>query len=116
MVCLLPGVMSACQSTNLKRRWLDLFSIIIIFQYVCNHSTSFVVFFFFLLSFNLRHFWHIQSFIANLETMPLNGRYAIATYLNNILHPLFQYCLFFIMVFLMGTRSTICRYLVIREI
>jgi hypothetical protein len=59
---------SSCQSTNLNRRWLDLFSNYHI-QCVCSHSTALIVIFL-LQCFILLHFWHIQNFI-NLDTMPL---------------------------------------------
>jgi hypothetical protein len=61
---------NACQSTNLKRRWLDLFCNHYHIQCVCNHSTSLVVIFVWLKSFILPHFWHIQDFIVNLDTTP----------------------------------------------
>jgi hypothetical protein len=60
---------STCQSTNLKRRRLDLFCNYS-YQCVCNHSTALVVIFA-LKSFILPHFWHIKHFIVNLDTMPL---------------------------------------------
>jgi hypothetical protein len=64
--------LSTCQFTNLKRRWLYLFCNYYHIQCVCNHSTALVVIFFLLQSFILPHFWHIQNFIVNLDTMPLS--------------------------------------------
>jgi hypothetical protein len=61
---------STCQSTNLERRWLDLFCNYYHIQRVCDHFTALVVIFL-LYSFILPHFWHIQNFIVNLNTMPL---------------------------------------------
>jgi hypothetical protein len=54
---------STCQSTNLRTRWLDLFCNYHI-QCVCNHCHFSV----------LPHFWHLQNFIVNLDTiMPLTN-------------------------------------------
>ena len=54
---------SMCQSTNLKRRWLDLFCNYYHIQCVCNHSTALVVIF----SCNLS-FCHI---FGTSKTLPL---------------------------------------------
>jgi hypothetical protein len=61
---------STCQSTNLKKRWLDLFCNYYQIQYVCNHSTALVVIFC-CCNLSFCHIWHIQNFIVNLDTMPL---------------------------------------------
>jgi hypothetical protein len=43
ILCYFKTEFSTCQSTNLKRKWLDLFCNYYHIQRVCNHSTALVV-------------------------------------------------------------------------
>jgi hypothetical protein len=65
---------STCHSTNLRRRWLDLFCNYYHIQCVCNHSTALVVIFLVVI-FHFATFWHIQNCIVNLDTMPLKKHF-----------------------------------------
>jgi hypothetical protein len=62
---------SMCPSINHKRRLLDLCYTYHHIQYVSNHSTSFVVIF--VVNFIFHHFWHIQKFTVNLDTMHMHS-------------------------------------------
>jgi hypothetical protein len=65
-----------CQSTNLKRRWLEFCNYYPI-QCVCNHSTALVVIF---------SFWHIQNFIVNLDILIVCCGSAVCKYLQKLCH------------------------------
>jgi hypothetical protein len=82
MLCPLSCVMnvSACQSDSFKKKYfVDLFYNYHHIQCVCNHSAE-LVNNFLGLSFILPHFWHIQNFIDNLDSMPLTMPHETAKY------------------------------------
>jgi hypothetical protein len=69
-------------------RWADLFYNYYHIQCAHNHDSAEIVVIFLMQSFNLPHFWHIQNFIVNLDSIPftfVNVLYLCnATKKNNI--------------------------------
>jgi hypothetical protein len=77
------------QSTDLEKIWLDLFCNCYLTQCICNHSTAVVVIFIVIISHcTCSHFWQIQNFIVNLDTMSINEYYncMFVLWKLNILH------------------------------